>query len=289
MTPLPARGIDHIVLAVRDLAEARGRYTRLGFTTTPRADHPFGTSNSLVQLDGNFIELLAVTDRSRLVPATPGQFSFGAFNEAVLAHREGMTMLVFQSADARADLEEFRRAGLSPSGPVDFSRQATLPDGRQVTVAFSLAFVTDGRLPEAAFFVCQQHAPEHFWKREYQKHRNGALQIAEAVLVVSDPPAFAALFARMQRHDQVRVERDSVRVTTARGGVTVLSPAGFEERYPGSSAIKSGQFGAIRLSVLDLVETELLMKAAGAAPRRDQGRLWIDAPQGNGLVLEFSA
>jgi len=71
-----------------------------------------------------------------------------------------------------AEGESFR--GLYADAPrlkpvFDFSRQAALPGGGEATVAFSLAYVTDGRMPEIAFFTCQQHAPQYFWKPEYQK------------------------------------------------------------------------------------------------------------------------
>ena len=54
------RGIDHLVLVTEDLDEASAFYRTLGFTTTPRAVHPFGTGNALVQLQGNFIELVGI-------------------------------------------------------------------------------------------------------------------------------------------------------------------------------------------------------------------------------------
>ena len=57
-------GIDHLVLCGRDLEEMRRRYGALGFTLTPPAHHPFGTGNSLVQLDRCFLELLVVADAS---------------------------------------------------------------------------------------------------------------------------------------------------------------------------------------------------------------------------------
>ena len=56
------RGIDHLVIAVRDLDAARATYQRLGFTLTPEARHPFGTKNALVQLNGAFLELVAMAD-----------------------------------------------------------------------------------------------------------------------------------------------------------------------------------------------------------------------------------
>ncbi|HJS31132.1 MAG TPA: VOC family protein, partial [Alphaproteobacteria bacterium] len=192
------RGIDHLVLAVRDLEAARRFYSRLGFTLTPRALHPWGTANHLVQLDGAFLELLGVADAAKIAPATPGAFGFGAFNRDFLVRREGLSMLVFESHDARADRDEFAAKRLSDFAVFDFERQTRLPDGGTARVAFSLAFVADSRMPEAAFFVCQQHAPQHFWKPEYQRHANGARAIAEVFLVADDPRSLADFFARMQ-------------------------------------------------------------------------------------------
>src|SRR6185295_4118129 len=168
------RGIDHLVLAVRDLAQARAFYESLGFTLTPRALHPWGTANHLVQLNGCFLEILGIADTAKIPPHAPGTFSFGAHNRGFLAAREGMSMLVFQSHDARRDQVEFAAAGLHTFAPFDFGRDAKLPDGGIVRVAFSLAFVTDPRMPDSALFTCQQHAPKFFWKREYQVHANGA-------------------------------------------------------------------------------------------------------------------
>ncbi|NIQ53863.1 MAG: VOC family protein, partial [Gammaproteobacteria bacterium] len=51
MSPSTRRRIDHLVHAVDDLDAAAAAYEDLGFLVTPRADHPFGTSNRLVILD----------------------------------------------------------------------------------------------------------------------------------------------------------------------------------------------------------------------------------------------
>ena len=54
-----ARGLDHIVHAVRDLDRAADLYRKLGFTVGARNTHPWGTQNHIVQFDGCFIEVLA--------------------------------------------------------------------------------------------------------------------------------------------------------------------------------------------------------------------------------------
>jgi hypothetical protein len=284
------RPIDHLVLCVRDLDAARGVYERLGFTLTPKALHPFGTANSLVQLQGNFLELLAVADRNLIKPAGASAFAFAAFNERFLAAREGMSMLVFASNDAKRDQREFAAAGLNTYAPFDFSRQAVLPDGSVVTVGFSLAFVTETRMPDAAFFVCQQHAPQYFWKPEYQTHRNGALAVEEVVMVASEPAAFATFFAKLQPGGAIDRSGTGLTVATARGAVIVLDPAAFAVRFPASGPAVPGMphFAAYRLGVRDLAATEALLRANGVAVHRQGTAIQLGPAETFGVILEFA-
>ncbi|RYE56748.1 MAG: VOC family protein, partial [Rhizobiaceae bacterium] len=61
-----ARGLDHIVHAVRDLDAAAGFYRRLGFTVSARNIHPWGTHNHVVQLNRFFVEILGIGDAGLL-------------------------------------------------------------------------------------------------------------------------------------------------------------------------------------------------------------------------------
>src|SRR5581483_3168507 len=272
------RGIDHLVLCVRNLEAARRTYYRLGFTLTPHAVHPWGTGNSLVQLQGNFLELLGIDDPAKIEPAKPGEFSFGDFCRRFLQTREGFAMLVFATDDARRDRQEFAQAGLTTYPPFDFARQAILPGGQEVTVAFSLAFVTDARMPEAAFFTCQQRAPEYFWKPEYQRHANGASAVSEVVMVADDPPSLAGLFAGLQGDGAVRQVDGGLTVATARGQVTVLSPDAAAERFPGlplKNASASPHFVGYRVQVKDLDALRMRFDASDVRYRAISGALQI--------------
>jgi len=55
------KGINHLVLASHDLEALRSAYQALGFAVKQRGGLPFGISNSVVQLQGNYLELLSVT------------------------------------------------------------------------------------------------------------------------------------------------------------------------------------------------------------------------------------
>jgi len=222
---------DHIVVAVGSLAAAGASYERLGFTLTPRAEHPpsMGTANRLAQFAGrNFIELLEV-DRpaGQIQPdlaARPPRFGFGVQNRRFLERRQGMSMLVLASDDARADLARLDAAGLATWAPVDFERRALLPDGQEVTVAFSLGFVTDPAMPELAFFFCQQRFPEHFWKPDYQRHANGAEAIRRLWLVSDAPERHAAFLASLCDGEATQVP-GGIAVALAGGEeIAVLTP-----------------------------------------------------------------
>ncbi|MEM6621097.1 MAG: VOC family protein [Pseudomonadota bacterium] len=192
------RGIDHIVLASRDLDALAAQYEGLGFTLTPKAYHEdrMGTSNRLAQFAGrNFIELLEVDRPHTVMDPGPGGFAFGAFLRSYLGKRQGLGMVVFRTADARADIAAWRAKGLDTYDPFDFERQATLPDGSQVTVGFSLGFVTSPLMPELAFFVCQNRAQEHFWKPAFQTHGNDSQEITAITIAAENPAAHAAFLS----------------------------------------------------------------------------------------------
>ena len=223
------RGIDHLVLCAHDLERAREFYAALGFNLTPTARHPFGTANSLVQLQGSFLELLTVADTSIIDRPAQGEFSFAHHNQAYLEQGEGCSMLVFEGHDARADQAEFALKRLDTYPPFDFSRQARLPGGEDATVGFSLAFVTHPDMPLSAFFTCQQHAPQHFWKPDYQVHENTAQAVHSVIMVAEQPALYADLFKALQGTDAVTQTASGLYVTTDRGSVLVWTPDAYDD------------------------------------------------------------
>jgi len=286
------RAIDHLVLCVRDLEAARGFYRRLGFTLTPPARHPWGTANSLVQLQGNFLELLAIAEPEKIAPSVPGEFSFVEFSQRFLAKSEGMAMMVFASRDARADQREFASRGLPAYAPFDFSRRAKLPDGSEATVAFSLAFATDPRMPEAAFFTCQQHAPQYFWKPEYQRHANGARRIVEVVMAAADPASLADFFAKLVEPTALQRGEGSLAVALEGGTLRILDERRLTERFPAmrrDSLPDTPCFVGYSIEVEDLAGIRATLEREAIGFRAGNRTLQTDAAQGFGVTLEFVA
>lgn len=266
------RRIDHLVLAVNDLDAAASFYEALGFIVGARNRHPWGTENRIVQFTSSFLELITIGEGAQIPPHEPGQFSFGAFVRDYLEKGEGLAMLVLDSNDARADAVHFSKSGLGAYAPFYFERKGQRPDGRETHVAFTLAFATDVNLPNAGFFVCQQHFPNAFWNPELQAHPNGASNIVGVDIGATAPPrhvGFLSEFAGSSIDDTLRVSLE------CEGTITLC---------------KSQTEGLIgfTIAVPDLTGIRASLKAAGLACTESARELTLEAHAGRGVAIRFA-
>jgi hypothetical protein len=152
--------LDHIVQVVSDLDRAAEEYREAGFLVTPRSDHPFGTSNRLVVLEGSYLEMVAVTRPDRIE---------GQFAARVAESAPGTApFLVIRTADPEAEHRRLIQAGLAVGDPMRFERTATTTDGIARPAAFTVVFGPPG------VFYCHHHTPEAVWHPGWTNHPNGA-------------------------------------------------------------------------------------------------------------------
>ncbi len=292
LSRLPSRGIDHLVVAVRDLAAAREVWQKLGFTMTPRAVHPWGTCNTLAQLDHCFIEVLAVADPTLIKPTTKRSFSFGAFNRDFLKKREGGSMLVLESTDADADIADFAARGLETFQRFDFERQARQPDGETARVAFSLAFTRAPRTKAAGFFTCQQHAPENFWHAAYQRHANAATTVQSVTFVARNPADHHQFLKDFTGVDHLRSTSAGITAVTPRGEVAILTPVAFASFYASDVldiAANDLDMRAVTFGVSEFGAAAAGLVAGGLPVIDHRDALIVPASAALGLTVAFRA
>lgn len=283
------RPIDHLVLAVRDLDAAGDFHARLGFRVGSRNRHPWGTENRIVQFDGSFLELITVGEGADIPPHGPRSFSFGAFVRDFLARREGLAMLVLASDDAKADAAAFGDAGIGEYEPFFFERKGRRPDGTDVHVAFTLAFAREPSLPEAGFFVCEQHFPEAFWNPAAQVHANGA-RCVDAVALVCENPSDHHIF--LQAFTGLRDPHStSLGVTFAlpRGRIDALTPVAAAQRY-GAEALPRDcgeRFAGYAVAVADLPAMVARLEGARIPHAMVAGRAVVPASAAFGAAIAF--
>ena len=243
------RGLDHIVHAVRDLDAAAALYRGLGFTVGARNRHPWGTHNHIVQFSGVFIELLTLAEPDKLGDDGFSKL-FGAYTGDFLKRSEGLSLLILQSRDARADEAAFRKAGIAAAETMRFEREAKRPDGTAVKVAFSLAFAEDDAAPDIHFAVCQQHYPENFWNPAFQKHANGVDTVACVVAVAAEPSRHRDFLLAFAGAQSARDTGEGFAIDLPRGALEMTTPTAFERRFglPAPDTSRGARLAAMRFS-----------------------------------------
>jgi len=100
--------LDHVILAVRDLAAAERTYARLlGRSASWRGEHPgLGTSNALFRVGEAYLELLA-----------PSEAGGGWLGQRLDARGEGLLGFALATPDAEACAKELAERGLHPEPP----------------------------------------------------------------------------------------------------------------------------------------------------------------------------
>lgn len=283
-----ARGLDHLVIAVRDLDAAGRYYERLGFQVGSRNRHPWGTENRLVQFPGSFLELVTVGRDGDVPGHDERAFSFGAFVRDYLARREGLAMLVLDSQDARSDAAHFAATGIADFEPFFFERHGRRPDGTETLVAFTLAFARHAKAEGIGFFVCQQHYPENFWNEAFQRHPNGATGVSAVVLAAPQPAQLAPFLAAFTGATPTEPATHDLSFALPRGHLDVMTPDDAAEVYASIEA-DPGQASLVAFSVrIENVERQSAMLTASGIPfLRVGSRLIVPSSAAFGVAVAF--
>ena len=278
------RGLDHIVHAVADLDHAADVYRALGFTVGAENQHPWGTTNRIVQLPGCFVELLAIARPDQIIAHAPHVFSFGAFNREFLARGEGLSMLALESRNAAEDADSFA-ADFGGFDLLVFERTGRKADGSLVKVGFSLAFAVDPKARETGFFVCQQHHPQNFWDRALQVHPNGVSTIAGVVLVAENPADHHLFLSMLAGERSLRVTPAGTTVPTPRGAIEVTFRVSFGVKPP--DLAHGARLAAVRFASRDVATASARLRQGGIATRELRDRLVVPAAVAHGATLIF--
>jgi catechol 2,3-dioxygenase-like lactoylglutathione lyase family enzyme len=283
-----ARGLDHIVHAVRDLDAGAELYRRLGFTVGVRNRHPWGTHNYVVQLPGFFIELLTLAEPEKL--GSDG-FSclFGSFNRRFLERDEGLSMLLLESADAEADARAFRENAIAASDAMRFEREGRRPDGSAVKVAFSLAFARDTGAPDIGFAVCQQQYPENFWNPAFQSHANKVTGIASAIIVAENPTDHHIFLSAFTGERELQSTSSGITIATPRGGIQVMDPAAYGNHFgvPPPDISTGAKLAAMRFVTADMAATTASLARGKVAFSMRLGRFIVGPDHSMGAAIIF--
>ena len=183
-----AREIDHLVLPVSSLQDARERYEQLGFTVNADGIHPFGTANCCMFFENDtYLEPLAINDMVNVAEGLTAGNSF-----LIMDHNyrqtfgdEGCSGFALKTDDAERDRDLFIKAGMAERSIFAFERDARQPDGSVDRLSVAGSYCVEESFPGCSFFCVE-------WKgdkdsiariRKAQPHQNGVKGVIGATLL----------------------------------------------------------------------------------------------------------
>ena len=271
------RGIDHLIVMVRDLERAERTWRALGFHITPRGFHASGgTANHLLMLERTYIELLGLASPSADSPY-----------RRMMEDDPGLSGLALRGA--AADTYRYWRAqGLEPSPPESLSRGVEI-DGRTEMARFRLTRLQ--RSAELPFltFCCEHLTPQFVWQEDAPRHPNGARSLQELIIVV-DGEQTPAGFARIAGH-AVRNRRDEGSLELGGCRITFQSPGAFLRRFGSEAGFRLGRLPTLAAFVLTTIDPTRARRFAEEAGWRvlctRSGGFTVPVPS-EGVVIEWS-
>lgn len=275
-------GIDHVLIAVRALDDARIGWERLGFTLSPRGRHiGRGTGNYCVMFERDYLELIGVVE-----PAAPIG-GLGGF----LEKRQGpMGVALAPISGAAKAAAALGARGLHPGVCEEVARQLELPEGT-IVPRFRLAALPPEETPGISAFLCEQRTPDLVRRPEWLVHPNGAMGILGlAVLVAATAPLVAA-YERLLGAGSVVVADAEVTVRCGPHRLVFATPDGFGAVLPEVAldpALGPPAIAALALASRDLDQTaDHLTQWHVAYEELSDGSVLVPAREANGATLVF--
>lgn len=275
-------GLDHVVILVRQLDKAAESWSRLGFMVSPRGTHSghLGSANHTIMLGPDYIELLGI------LTETPHNAPSRAFLER---RGEGMERVAFTATNAAACVEEIHARGCSATGPIDFGRPVTLPNGAEMEARFRVFHWPAAAAPaNLRIFACQHLTREAVWIPELQTHANTASHIGR-IEILSLNPSREADHMAVLIDSEVRPEPDGAYCVPSgvdRAALVFLARPALAARYPGVALEDLPEEGGASL-VLVVKNLEAATRAVGGETIRTPSAVCVPPSDANGIMLAF--
>jgi catechol 2,3-dioxygenase-like lactoylglutathione lyase family enzyme len=279
-------GIDHVLIGVEELEDARSVYEKLGFTTTPRGSHiGWGTANYCIMFEEDYIELLGIVDST---------LETNGLDTALAERGEGLLGVALASDDPETTHQSLVEDGLEPSELLTLKRKLELPDG-DVLPEFKLIRLTSSAgLTAKNLFICHHLTPELVRQPDWVKHLNGAKYINSVVVVVDNPGELTSYYQRLCGSINVTLTDNTLTVRFGRGSLIFVNDRDIDLLFPGLTISDEmpplPHLIAMTIAVESIDQTaKLLTQNEVTSQKIANGTLRVDPADACGLLLEFTA
>lgn len=274
--------IDHVVITVSDqLDQANSQYQKLGFTTTPRGHHSLGTSNNLAIFTTTYLELLGFEPQN--ADKVDKSWCFA----------DGLTGLVFKTEDANKLYQQLvsQSIKVEGDGPKSFFRPVELNDGAKPEARFKTVRLDPSYTPNGQIFFCDQLTPELVWRKEWQTHPNGVININQVIIEAQKPRSSIKLLEKTFPSANIIEIDGGVRLKAEDKFIDYLTPSATQHLF-GSSLSKANNDQdrkvALGFTTKSLAQTQQALEKGKVKYNLQNDTIIVPASETYGVVMIFS-
>ena len=279
--------INHVGMAVRDMAATAARYESFGFLLTPFSVHSgawkpneavksLASGNRCVMFGSNYLEILASENAEEPSPRI----------EAYLSRHQGAHIICFNSEDLSSVDRRIAGAGIKTSGIIPLQRDIDTPTGIQTAKFERVQFAPDDS-PEGYIQAATHLTPQYIYQPRYIAHPNGCDRLTEIVVVTEDLDHFVQKYSR---YIGAAPDWDSVSAAFSFSHGTrlvLVSSRNAREMLPGTLFPPLPGIAAVAFSTPDLVAQRVRLKNASVVFAESSGRLIVPAESAAGIAVIF--
>jgi len=243
--------IDHPVVAVNDLGQAREIYERLGFTVPPRGSHiEWGTGNLCIMFPHDYLEMRGIIDASRFTMHLDSHLdNFG----------EGLMGVAFGTADIASSYREAVKHGVDAGELRRLTRNFEHPEG-WTQPSFELFAPAAANIEGLMHVVVIQHmTPELIRRPDFLEHANGCTGVVSMAGTIHDIDSCASKMQRLLGDQAVEHNERGILLRLPSGQyIELLLPDAYADSYgviADSPSPETARLGAITLCVSKLENT----------------------------------
>lgn len=280
--------LDHVGIAVDDLADAERIWRSLGFQLTPRSQHfgsrvsgaevePLGTSNHCAMLRTGYVEIVGISDPTLFSQVPPRLETY-----------QGIHVVAFGCADADAAYHQLREARIAAAAPVALQRNVPYGEDGSTTrqVAFRNVNVETNAFPEANFILIEHLTPDVMWQPHLLSHTNRAVSLAQIWIVSADHAVSSARLAALI-DSPAENHGDKTSLHLPHGRVDVCDEKTVERLFPGKPPPRIPWVAGVGFGVSDLSQTKAHLDAEGIPYSQVGDAIWIDRLITRGAIVVF--
>ena len=281
--------INHVGMAVHDMANAVGVLETLGFLLTPLSAQrgavkpgdpvvALGSANRCAIFATNYLEVLTHADPAR---PDPRQARF-------LGRHEGAHIISFGTEDTQAVYAEFTANDIRSSGVIALERDVDTADGLR-TARFERVQFDGAATPEGLIQVARHLTPQYIHQTRYMGHPNRVTGLVETWIVAEDPLAVATRYARSTGRI-AQPAHEGYRLDFARNSaLRVLDATGAVARSLGTLPSAPPLIAAVVFASEDLPAMAIRLRAGQIEHVRVDDQLLVPNQAACGVAMLFRA